>query len=376
MAAPRSNWAGLVLIALLIGLVGGAGGAWLYDRYRPVSLSATALASEAPSPSGPSVSPDYAESAIVKTVARAAPAVVTITAISRTPGTSIFGMPFFEEPPARRSLGSGFFFDYEGRKLILTNTHVIAGATELTVRMTSGEEFAARKLGASPADIAVIEPVRGPANPPVLPLGDSDKIPVGAWVIAVGSPFGFDNTVTVGVVSRKGYTRIGPNQSRFLIQTDAAINEGNSGGPLLDLAGQVIGINEMIFSPTATNLGIGWAIPVNEVKELMYFLVNRGPWIGVTTTPNSRGLARYFNLRTSEGMLVVQVVPNSPAARAGLQPGDVILQVDAVTIKTAEEFTRAILAHKIGEGIQLTVQRGGERLTVQVEAGKVPEGMF
>jgi len=375
MLAARVNWTGLVLVPLVIGLLGGAGGAWLYDRYRPTPLSSAALAAESPPPTA-TVSPEYAESAIVKTVARAAPAVVTITAISRIPEAGFFGIPFFDQPRARQSLGSGFFFDYEGRKLILTNTHVIAGATELTVRMTNGEEFAARKLGASPADVAVIEPVRGPANPPVLPLGDSDKIPVGAWVIAVGSPFGFDNTVTVGVVSRKGYTRIGPNQSRYLIQTDAAINEGNSGGPLLDLSGHVVGINEMIFSPTQTNLGIGWAIPVNEVKELMYFLINRGPWIGVTTTPNSRGLARYFSLGTSEGMLVVQVVPNSPAARAGLQPGDVILQVDSVNIKTAEQFTRAILAHKIGESIQLGIQRGSERLTLQVEAGKVPEGMY
>lgn len=372
MIVYRTNWAGLIVISLVVGLLAGAGGA-----YWVVQDRASGLVAATPGPARPPVtaaSVDYEQSQIVKVAAEASPAVVTITAISPA-SAGPFGSPF-GGGRARQSLGSGFFFDFGGKQYILTNNHVIQGARELTVRMTSGEEFRARTLGASPADLAVIEPVGGPAHPPTLPLGDSDSIPVGAWVVAVGSPFGIDNTVTVGVVSRKGPTPISEDQSRYLIQTDAAINSGNSGGPLLDVAGNVIGVNQMIFSPTQTNLGIGWAIPINEAKELMYFLINRGPWLGLRTAPNNPGLAREAGLATSEGLVVFEVIPQSPAARAGLEPGDVILQVDALAIKKPEDLQKAILAHKIGDRISVVAQRGKEQKTFTVEAGRVPEGLY
>jgi serine protease Do len=379
MAVYRTNWAGVIIVSLLVGLVAGVGGAYWYTQRTaappgaPVATGAPAAGGGGPVRAG---SVEYEQSQIVQAAAKAAPAVVTITATARAEAIGPFGLPFPGGGAERRSLGSGFFFDFNGKQYILTNTHVIAGAQELDVRTTTGEEFRARKLGASPADLAVIEPISGPAKPPVLPLGDSDRIPVGAWVIAVGSPFGFDNTVTVGVVSRKGYTQIGQDQSRYLIQTDAAINEGNSGGPLIDIAGNVIGVNEMIFSPTQTNLGIGWAIPINEAKELMYFLINRGPWLGLATAPNTPGLARAAGLSTSEGLVIYQVIPDSPAAKAGLQQGDVILQIDALAIKKPEDLQKAVLAHKIGDRITIVVQRGKEQKTLTVEAGRVPEGMF
>ncbi len=378
MVVYRTNWAGVIVVSLIVGLVAGVGGAYLYVEHLPRPANAPVAGGESRTAGGPipAGSVEYEQSQIVQAAAKAAPGVVTITATSRAETVGPFGLPFSRGGAERRSLGSGFFFDYNGKQYILTNTHVIAGAQELTVRMTNGEEFRARKLGASPADLAVIEPVRGPANPPTLPLGDSDRIPVGAWVVAVGSPFGFDNTVTVGVVSRKGYTQIGQNQSRYLIQTDAAINEGNSGGPLIDIAGKVIGVNEMIFSPTQTNLGIGWAIPINEAKELMYFLINRGPWLGVASVLNTPGLARAAGLGTSEGLVIYQVIPGSPAAQAGLREGDVILQIDALAIKKPEDLQKAVLAHKIGDRISVVVQRGQEQKTFTVEAGRVPEGMF
>jgi S1-C subfamily serine protease len=314
---------------------------------------------------------EYDQDSIVKAVAKDAPGVVTITATSVVQPTGPFGMPWGPQQE-QKSLGSGFFFDFNGKAYILTNTHVIANAQDLMVRMSNGDQFRAQRVGASPEDLAVIEPVGGPAQPPVLPLGDSDKIPVGAWAIAVGSPFGFDNTVTLGVISHKGIIQLGPDQSRELIQTDAAINEGNSGGPLLDIAGNVIAVNEMIFSPTQTNLGIGWAIPINMAKELMNFLINGGPWIGVSTMPNSPGLARTAGLKTSEGLVVFKVAPNSPAATAGLQEGDVILQADALAIKSPEDLQKAILSHKIGDHITLIIQRGAAKKTVTLEAGRAP----
>ena len=374
MVVYKTNWAGVIIVSLLVGLLAGVGGAYWYAQHGVFDVAPTPGAT----PSAPvaAASVEYEQSQIVKVAAQASPAVVTITATSRVAADGPFGLPFGGGQAERKSLGSGFFFEFNGKRYLLTNTHVIAGAQELTVRMTSGEEFRARTLGASPADLAVIEPIDGPAQPPILPLGNSDRIPVGAWVIAVGSPFGIDNTVTVGVVSRKAYTPIGQNQSRYLIQTDAAINEGNSGGPLLDIAGNVIGVNEMIFSPTQTNLGIGWAIPINDAKELMYFLVNGGPWLGVRSAPNSPGLARQADLSTSEGLVIFEVIPNSPAAQAGLQPGDVILQIDALAIKKPEDLQKTILAHKIGDRIPIVVQRGKEQKTFTVEAGRVPKGLF
>jgi len=162
-----------------------------------------------------------------------------------------------------------------------------------------------------------------------------------------------------------------------VIQTDASINQGNSGGPLVDLGGNVIGINYAIYSPTATNLGIGFAIPINQAKEMMYFLVNRGPWIGLAKAlPNSPGFARWAHLRTAEGIVVLDVVPEGPLARARVQSGDVILAIDGKPVSKLEEIDQIVLGHKIGETITLTIQRGTEQLPVSVEAGTIPEGYY
>jgi S1-C subfamily serine protease len=369
MTVYRTNWAGVIVVSLIVGLIGGAGGASWYAHKGAAGLPGGGAGT---SPSAAPVPVEYDQNNIVKAVAKDAPGVVTITATSVVQPTGPLGMPW-GPGEERKSLGSGFFFDFNGKAYILTNTHVVANAQDLIVRMSNGEQFRGRLVGESPEDLAVIEPMGGPAHPPVLPLGNSDKIPVGAWAIAVGSPFGFDNTVTLGVISHKGYIQLGQGQSRDLIQTDAAINEGNSGGPLLDIAGNVVAVNEMIYSPTQTNLGIGWAIPVNKAKELMNFLINGGPWIGVSTMPNSPGLARTAGLKTSEGLIIFQVAPQSPAATAGLQAGDVILQADALAIKTPEDLQKTVLAHKIGDRITLVIQRGADKKTVSVEAGRAPQ---
>lgn len=356
---------GIVVLALVGGLIGGVLGSLWMSRYLPRGASEVVQ-----SRSTVSVTTD--KDAIVRAVRAAAPAVVTITAISQAQPTGPFGMPF-GAPQTRRGLGSGFFFDYQGKKYVMTNTHVVAGAQQLTVRTSDGKDYQARLVTASDQDLAVLEVIGAPADQPTLPLGNSDTAPVGSWVIAIGSPFGIDNTVTVGVISRKGFTPI-DEQGRDLIQTDASINSGNSGGPLLDLGGNVIGINEMIFSPTQTNLGIGFAIPINQAKQMLYFLVNRGPWVGVATQPNSPGLSGYLGLETKEGVVVAQVVQGSPAARAGIEPLDVILQVDGQPIKNPEELQTAVLKHKIGDTIAFLVQRGREQRTVQIQGGTIPAG--
>ncbi|MFW5867600.1 MAG: S1C family serine protease, partial [Armatimonadota bacterium] len=241
-----------------------------------------------------------------------------------------------------------------------------------------GEEYTAELLGEDPAsDVAVLELQGDIGDLPNVTLGDSDELAIGEWVVAIGHPFAFDHTVTVGVVSAQGQRSPGPQMpARNMIQTDAAINQGNSGGPLVNLEGNVIGINSMIFSPTGTTVGIGFAIPINDVKQVVHFLMEGGPWIGVATRPNSEGLANYLGLETSEGAIVIQVVPDSPAAEAGLQQGDVILSIDGTQIEGGEGLRSEIFAREIGDTMTLTVQRGGEQMEVEVTAGTIPEGYF
>ena len=365
-----TGWLAVVVLSLVFGLVGSLLG---YKLLGSREAAGTEPALSGVARPGGTISVKTDQDAIVQAVKKAAPGVVTVTTVSTAPASQgPFGLPA-GPPQERQGLGSGFVFEQDGRKLILTNMHVVEGAQQVTVHTAAGQEFAGKVLGASGEDLAVIEPVNPPADLATIPLGDSESIPVGAWVIAIGSPFGFDNTVTVGVVSRKGYAQTGPGSGRYLIQTDAAINSGNSGGPLLDLGGNVIGINEMIFSPTQTNLGIGWAIPINEAKELMYFLINHGPWVGVGAVPNSPGLARYLGLGTDQGVVVADVASGSPAARAGLQVKDVILQIDGQPVKTREDLRKLILARKIGDKLSFSIQRDGQGMTVEVEAGTAPQ---
>ena len=280
-------------------------------------------------------------------------------------------------------IGSGVVFEYEGRKLVLTNTHVIADFTDLTLKFVDGRELKARPLGRMPTeDLAVLEIIDPPSDLTAAPLGDSDKVRPGEWVIAVGNPFNFEHTVTVGVISAVGLRQFG-DRSRKVVQTDAAINAGNSGGPLVDLAGNVVGINQMIFSPggapgaVAVNVGIGFAIPINQAKELMYFLVHRGPFIGLAQViSNSPAFAKYFDISTDEGVVIMGIYQGSPAHEAGLRVRDVILAVDGENVATAEDLQKAIFKHKIGDTVRLTVERAGRRMEFGVVAGTAPEDIY
>ena len=365
------------VISMVLGLGGGGLGAWLYLRSLPQE---TAGQTQQARTTKIEVLTD--EDAIVKAVERVDPAVVKIVATTVVQPSNPFDFFFGGGSRVERGVGSGVIFDYEGRKLVLTNTHVVGDAQQITVQMRNGDSYQGKVLAYDRAsDVAVVEIETDQADLPTAPLGNSDDLRIGEWVVAIGHPYAFfDHTVTVGVVSAQGPRQVGgPGNSytRNVIQTDAAINQGNSGGPLVDLGGNVVGINSMIFSPTGSTVGIGFAIPISEAKQVVHFLIHGGPWIGIQAAiPNSTGLARYLQLQTTEGVVIVQVAQDSPAAKAGLAQYDVVLAVDGNKVTSSEDLRNTIFAHEIGDTITLTVQRGAESKDLSVTAGKVPRGMY
>jgi serine protease Do len=362
----------VLLIALLAGLVGGAVGTYLCLSHwsSPKSGEIGAPATLPARPVGVSTEQDE----IVEAVARAEAAVVKIETIS-TPGPRNM-WDYMRGPMPQPGLGSGFIFKYEDRFLVLTNAHVVAEAQQIAIELVDGHRFSGRLIGAEIAtDLAVVEPVDPPDELTALELGDSDATSVGEWVIAMGNPFGYTGTVTVGVVSAKGYRPVGPDRQRDVIQTDAAINRGNSGGPLINLRGQAVGVNYAIFSPTpeATSIGISFAIPINEAKMMAHFLIHGGPWVGIgDIMPNSPGFAHATGLDTDEGVVTMNVIEGSPAQKAGLRSGDVIIAIRNQPIQNGEQLREAILAHTIGEQIEMLINRAAEEQTVMVTAGRIP----
>lgn len=267
--------------------------------------------------------------------------------------------------------GSGFVISDDG--YILTNNHVIEGADKITVRLEGDKELEGKVIGTDPqSDVALIK-VASQGKLPFLPLGDSDKLEVGEWVIAIGSPFGLDRTVTVGVVSAKGRNRVGINEYENFIQTDAAINPGNSGGPLLNIHGEVIGINTAIFSRSGGYMGIGFAIPVNMAKTVKGQLLADGKvtrsWLGVAIQDINEELARSFKLSQKSGALVTEVSKDSPAERAGLKQGDVITSYDGKAVNDVADLRNRVAMTAPGTKVELVIIRNEQEreLTVKVE---------
>jgi S1-C subfamily serine protease len=361
----------VILLSVICGVLAGAGGGYFVARrLAPASTSVTVSGAACP-PSTLQVQSD--SNAIVQAVKVAGPAVVkVIAATGVTP--NMMDYLFGGRPEQQVAIGSGFIFNFEGKQLVLTNSHVAGGADKLVAKLTDGRELQGRLAGAEEtSDIAVIELVNAPANLPSVTLGDSDQLQVGEWVIAIGNPYDYEHTVTVGVASAIGYRATGQNRFQNVIQTDAAINTGNSGGPLVNVAGQVVGINYRIFSPTGATVGIGFAIPINSAKQTLYFLTHGGPYIGLgETVANSPGLAQYIGLSTAAGVVVINAMPGGPAAQAGLRPRDVILAINSVKIKGLDQLRDELLKGKIGDTIVLTVQRGKDQLQLSMVAGKHP----
>jgi serine protease Do len=274
-------------------------------------------------------------------------------------------------PRKERSLGSGFLISREG--YILTNEHVVDGADEIKVRLDDGRSFTAAVKGQdSKLDIALLKIDAG-GELPAARLGDSEALEVGEWVMAIGNPFGLSETVTVGIVSAKGRV-IGAGPYDNFIQTDASINPGNSGGPLFNSQGLVVGINSAIVSG---GQGIGFAIPINAVKDILPQLKETGHvvrgWLGVTIQPMTPQLAESFGLKEAKGALVSEVIKDSPAARAGLRRGDIIVSLDGKEVDNIGDLPRLVAAIPVGEKIKIGLHRDGKSMEVTAKVGKLAE---
>jgi Do/DeqQ family serine protease len=286
-------------------------------------------------------------------------------------GDELFERFFRRRPEESRSAGSGVVVDPGG--YILTNNHVIENAYEIIVRLSDQRKFTARLVGRDPkTDLAVLK-IDAPAPLPVAELGDSDRLRVGQWAVAIGNPFGLDRTVTVGIVSATARTRLGVTTYESFIQTDASINPGNSGGPLLTLDGRVIGINTAIVS---AGQGIGFAIPINMAREITRQLIDRGRvvrgWLGVLVQDVTEELARSFGVGEMEGVLVADVVKGSPAETAGLRAGDLVVEFDGALVKEVPDLQRRAAGASPGQVVSLVVLREGARLPVKVTIGEMP----
>ena len=285
---------------------------------------------------------------------------------------------FFDQMPQgdtpSKSLGSGFIIDKEG--YIITNNHVIEGADEIRVKLSDKEEFEATIVGKDKkTDIALIK-IAPPPGLPVVTLGDSDSLKVGEWVMAIGNPFGLDQTVTVGIVSAK-WRKLGMGPYEDFIQTDAAINQGNSGGPLFNTRGEVVGVNTAIFSTSGGNIGIGFATPINLAKSVVKQLKEKGRvvrgWLGVIVQTVTPDLAKSFGLDQKEGALVADIDAAGPAAAAGIRKGDIIVAFNGNPIKEMDQLPLLVAQTPVGSKGELTIIRDGKKISKAVEIGELKD---
>jgi serine protease Do len=332
--------------------------------------------------------PDSLSEAFERVAKLVEPAVVNISSeqVIRTssmmredPFGGIFGdnSPFgraFNMPKdmKQKSLGSGFIVDSNG--YIVTNNHVVKDATKIKVKLQDGRLLDGTVAGTDPqTDLAVIKV--NASDLPTLRLANSDQVKVGEWVLAFGSPFGLEQTMTAGIISAKGRVIGAGNYDNFL-QTDAAINPGNSGGPLVNVRGEVVGINNMILSDSGGFQGVGLAIPSSMADNVYHQLVKTGKvtrgWLGVNIQNMTPELAKSFNLKKEEGVLIAQVEPNSPASKAGLRSGDIVLEYNGKEIKNPEDLSIAVADTKVGSSAKLKVMRDGKTLNLDASVGTRP----
>ena len=298
----------------------------------------------------------------------------------QSPFDYFFGDEFFKQyfdmPPAdQTSLGSGVIVSPDG--YIITNYHVIENASDIMITLATQEEKSAQIIGSDPrTDIAVLKVETETPLPTVL-LGDSDALQVGDWAIAVGSPFGLSKSVTAGIISATGRSNVGIVDYENFIQTDAAINPGNSGGALLDIDGQLIGINTAIFTKSGGYNGIGFAIPINSVQKVMADLIEHGQvirgWIGVIIQAITPELRQQLGLSSNQGALISDVVPDGPAEQAGLKRGDVVIAVNGKSVGTYNDLRNSISETAVDETVTLDIIRKQKRISKRVSVAAYPE---
>ncbi len=359
-----------------------------------ISLAAIASAQEAAAPDH-SQAAAYAESLSVafrQASTRVLPTVVTIKTAANArsiPGMQggpnpFQGTPFedlFDEGmgprtvPRREGLGSGVIIDPKG--VILTNNHVVAESDRVIVELSDGRDFPAVEIQTDPeTDLAVVKIDTQGESLPAAVLGDSDKLQIGDWVLAVGSPFGLDATVSAGIISAKGRALRAAERAQFL-QTDAAINPGNSGGPLVNLRGEVIGINTAIASRSGAYQGIGFAIPATLAKWVSGQLMRDGrvkrAFLGVGVSEMTADLAEQLGVRVGQGVVVMNVYPNSPADKAGLQLGDIITSFEKTPVKTPGDLQQSVEKLQVGTKVQVTFVRDEQTKVVNIELEELPD---
>lgn len=286
-----------------------------------------------------------------------------------------FGIPIPRDEGLHMGLGSGFIINQDG--IILTNAHVVADASEVTVKLTDKREFRAKVIGIDkPSDVAVLQ-IKA-SNLPTVRIGDTNKINVGEWVLAIGSPFGFENSVTAGIVSAKSRRLPDENYVPF-IQTDVAVNPGNSGGPLFNMRGEVVGINSQIYSRSGGYQGLSFAIPIDVAMNVESQLTTRGKVvrgrIGALIQDLNQGLADSFGLKSADGALVSSIEPGSPAEKAGLQPGDVVLSLNGTHISSSSELPPKVADLKPGSDAEIEIWRNHHREKLHIKIGELHDKM-
>jgi Do/DeqQ family serine protease len=366
---PRPVLHALLLTSLLLPLAG-------CEREQEVHIQ-TSVHSDKVKPPVEKPAPELisTQEAFIEVSEKVTPAVVNISAarmaVVRDLGPlfeDFFGDLFRQQPPLQRkeqSLGSGFILSADG--YILTNDHVVKGAAEIKVKLSDQRIYDGKVVGSDPrTDVAVIK-IEAQEKLPTVVLGDSDTLQVGQWALAIGNPFGLDRTLTVGVISATGRANVGIEDYEDFIQTDASINPGNSGGPLLNIYGEVMGINTAIV---ASGQGIGFAIPINLARLIANQLIETGEvtrgWLGVSIQPMTPELAESFGLDHVSGALVNQVLAGSPAEKAGVKRGDVLLTYDGKPVRGVRELQLLVANTPAGSKVELIVLRQGKRLTLPV----------
>ena len=289
----------------------------------------------------------------------------------------LYGRSGGQEKRESGSLGSGFVVSKDG--YVVTNNHVIDGADEIYVKFSNGREYRTKLVGTSPeVDIAVLKIDSNETFKP-LEFANSDQVQIGQWSIAFGNPLGLNDSMTVGIASAAGRSSLGIEEIENFIQTDAAINQGNSGGPLIDITGKVIGVNTAIYSQSGGSVGIGFAIPANLVTTVKDSIIATGkfekPYIGIYLGNLDADKVKALNLKSSNGVFIAGTVPNGPAAAAGITKNDIITAVDGKEVNSAGAFVGEIAAKKVGQSVKLTISRNGKTSEVSVTLAKTPNAI-